>query len=292
MEVFMPRNIILTIFTFISSTFSSIVSVQNWDVGKSYNTQDIVIYQGKAYLAMQNVSAGYVPTQSGGVWKNIANYSDPKNYKHDSAYTAGDITRYNNEVYVARNWSSYTYPNKNDQWGAWIFINNYAPLVQQPSGPIAKLPPDPGAAGKKTILGIDSDGDGVRDDIQIAVTKLIPDDPYARAAAMFWFAMISELWKVVLENPNKPFDFYYPYFQASGAGSYYYVRTKADDLISSSKCAIFLYNTKERFLISEKIDSIANGKGFQSFRDNPKSFQDKYDGLFQNFYQREKERQK
>lgn len=28
------------------------------------------------------------------------------------------------------------------------------------------LPPDPGEAGKKTLLGIDSDGDGVRDDIQ------------------------------------------------------------------------------------------------------------------------------
>ena len=26
------------------------------------------------------------------------------------------------------------------------------------------LPPDPGKAGKKTLLGIDTDGDGVRDD--------------------------------------------------------------------------------------------------------------------------------
>ena len=31
---------------------------------------------------------------------------------------------------------------------------------------IANLPPDPGAAGKRTIEGIDSDNDGVRDDVQ------------------------------------------------------------------------------------------------------------------------------
>jgi hypothetical protein len=28
------------------------------------------------------------------------------------------------------------------------------------------LPPDPGEAGKQTMLGIDSDGDGIRDDVQ------------------------------------------------------------------------------------------------------------------------------
>ena len=31
---------------------------------------------------------------------------------------------------------------------------------------LAHLPPDPGEAGKRTIEGIDSDGDGVRDDVQ------------------------------------------------------------------------------------------------------------------------------
>jgi hypothetical protein len=35
-----------------------------------------------------------------------------------------------------------------------------------PTPPPFPLPPDPGAAGKETIEGIDSDGDGVRDDIQ------------------------------------------------------------------------------------------------------------------------------
>lgn len=44
------------------------------------------------------------------------------------------------------------------------------------------LPPDPGEAGKVTLEGIDSDNDGVRDDLQIAIYKRYPDNPEARAA--------------------------------------------------------------------------------------------------------------
>lgn len=38
------------------------------------------------------------------------------------------------------------------------------------------LPPDPGAAGKVTLAGIDSDNDGVRDDIQIAIYDRYPNN--------------------------------------------------------------------------------------------------------------------
>src|SRR5216683_231714 len=37
------------------------------------------------------------------------------------------------------------------------------------------LPPDPGAAGKATLQGIDSDGDGVRDDIQRYIALTYPN---------------------------------------------------------------------------------------------------------------------
>lgn len=287
----MLKTIMLLVFAFVSLTFSAIVSVQNWSADKAYQNQDIVIYQNEAYLATQNIPAGNIPDKNSS-WNKIKDYSNPKNYKHDSAYVTGDITKYNNEIYVTRHWSSYSYPNKNDQWGAWIFITNYESLVPKPSGPIAKLPPDPGETGKKTILGIDSDGDGIRDDIQIAITKLIPDDPYKRAGALFWFATKNALWEAYLNNSNQTFEYYYPYFQASGAGSYYCIETGACDLISYGKRATLLYNTKERFLFSEKLDSIANGQAFPSFRDNPIDMQKKYDIEFQKIYEREQERQK
>ena len=44
------------------------------------------------------------------------------------------------------------------------------------------LPPDPGEAGKATLEGIDSDNDGVRDDIQRYIVLTYPDSAKTRAA--------------------------------------------------------------------------------------------------------------
>lgn len=44
------------------------------------------------------------------------------------------------------------------------------------------FPPDPGEAGKKTLEGIDSDHDGLRDDLQRWIYARFPNDPKKRAA--------------------------------------------------------------------------------------------------------------
>jgi hypothetical protein len=44
------------------------------------------------------------------------------------------------------------------------------------------LPPDPGEAGKATLEGIDSDNDGVRDDIQRYIVLTYPESERTRAA--------------------------------------------------------------------------------------------------------------
>jgi len=46
----------------------------------------------------------------------------------------------------------------------------------------ANLPPDPGAAGKATLAGIDSDNDGVRDDVQRWIALTYPNSQKIRAA--------------------------------------------------------------------------------------------------------------
>ena len=48
------------------------------------------------------------------------------------------------------------------------------------------LPPDPGEAGKKTLLGIDTDGDGVRDDIQRYIYFTYPDDKKLRLGLTYY----------------------------------------------------------------------------------------------------------
>jgi hypothetical protein len=283
----MSRIAILTIFAFVSFAFSSVVFVQNWGYNKTYNKYDIVIYSGKAYLAAQNVAANVAPSQNNSVWKVISRYSNPNGFRYDVSYVAGDAVKCNNEMFVAKQWVNNTAPDKNNLSGAWIFVKNYSPIT----GPLAKLPPHPGEAGKKTLLGIDSEGHGVRDDILIAVTKLIPDDPHKRAGILFEFAMVQELWKAVLENPNKPFEFYYPYFMGGDAGSHYRIETGAYEKLSIEKTMAMRYNTKARFLMSEKIYSIANGHGFRQYDDYPE-LKEKYDKMFQEFYNREQERQK
>ncbi|GHV08983.1 hypothetical protein AGMMS50229_18260 [Campylobacterota bacterium] len=51
------------------------------------------------------------------------------------------------------------------------------------------LPPDPGAAGKATLEGVDSNHNGVRDDVEIAIWNYAPRDDQTRyRAALFQLA--------------------------------------------------------------------------------------------------------
>lgn len=62
------------------------------------------------------------------------------------------------------------------------------------------LPPDPGEAGKATIAGIDSDGDGVRDDIQRYIAQTYPDSEKARAVLTQYAKIIQ---KQILDADSK-----------------------------------------------------------------------------------------
>ncbi len=63
------------------------------------------------------------------------------------------------------------------------------------------LPPDPGKAGKATLEGIDSDGDGVRDDIQRYIALTYPDSARTRAA-LTQLAKVNQ--QAILNADNKP----------------------------------------------------------------------------------------
>jgi len=66
--------------------------------------------------------------------------------------------------------------------------------------PGESLPPDPGEAGKATLVGIDLDGDGIRDDIQRYIALTYPDSQKTRAALrQFTLAMN----KAILETFNE-----------------------------------------------------------------------------------------
>ena len=72
------------------------------------------------------------------------------------------------------------------------------PPPEPPGGD--NLPPDPGEAGKATLAGIDSDADGIRDDIQRYIALTYPDSQKTRAALrQFTFALD----KAIMESPDE-----------------------------------------------------------------------------------------
>ncbi len=52
------------------------------------------------------------------------------------------------------------------------------------------LPPDPGAPGRQTLAGIDSDTDGIRDDVQRYIAQTYPDQPTRKALTQVARAML------------------------------------------------------------------------------------------------------
>ena len=62
-------------------------------------------------------------------------------------------------------------------------------------------PPDPGDAGKATLAGIDSDGDGVRDDVQRWIALTYPNSARTRAAL---YQQAKAVQQAVLLSSNRP----------------------------------------------------------------------------------------
>ena len=70
--------------------------------------------------------------------------------------------------------------------GGVVYVGWPARPILQRKSPVGVstvvLPPDPGEAGKATLEGIDSDGDGVRDDVQRYIALTYPESERTRAA--------------------------------------------------------------------------------------------------------------
>ncbi len=88
---------------------------------------------------------------------------------------------------------------------SFVVLLGYAPVLADSGGaPVAvpqelpaalaeaPLPPDPGEAGKATLGGIDSDGDGLRDDIQRYIAFTFPNSARIRAAAADYAKKVQE----------------------------------------------------------------------------------------------------
>lgn len=123
------------------------------------------------------------------------------------------------------------------------------------------VPPDPGEAGKQTLEGIDSDNDGVRDDIQRYIVLNYFDSPakvaglrqYAKAVQRSLLSAGSGDRPLVVDNVQKEFD---------ALSCLSYVVGLQPRIDSTDKLEVELLNTRQRSLANIRVESYLGGHVF------------------------------
>jgi hypothetical protein len=123
------------------------------------------------------------------------------------------------------------------------------------------LPADPGEAGKQTLLGVDSDNDGVRDDVQIAIARHYPEPEDEKA-------------RLALEQFAASWQYAFSVYQSGDEEELYDVFSEITPAVvcvagMSSKpredmvfVKMIMRNTDERVKVYEEINDIAAGRTF------------------------------
>lgn len=104
------------------------------------------------------------------------------------------------------------------------------------------LPPDPGDEGKATLEGIDSDNDGLRDDIQRYIALQYPDSAKTRTALR---QAALALQKIILDSPDEASALRNTELEARASECIRYIRPADGHHIDNTLMAEFL-NTEAR----------------------------------------------
>lgn len=130
---------------------------------------------------------------------------------------------------------------------------------------VGGLPPDPGPAGLVSLMGVDSDSDGVRDDLQRYIALTYPSSPNTVNA----LRQLSKTYQEMLSVP---------------LGSVAVAKTVNDKAWRNRSCLVFLhgareghkrakalfaqqFNTADRYRAWSKQDDLLAGQSFESPRD-------------------------
>ncbi len=121
------------------------------------------------------------------------------------------------------------------------------------------LPPDPGPAGKKTLEGIDSDHDGVRDDVQRWIALTYPNSEKTRAV----LSQSTKTMQQYLLNAADPIATYENAKRMDDDLSCFgYILSSELSTVSSEHQAIFL-NTYQRSKVWLQADKHLSGHKFK-----------------------------
>lgn len=146
--------------------------------------------------------------------------------------------------------------------GLFTILASHATLGQD-----VNLPPDPGEAGEATLAGIDSDGDGVRDDIQRHIALGYPDSARLRAALVQQARAIQEM--VLWAEDGAPSESKTAMALARSIDCLAYVAGPYDGKKMSDKLQAAMLNTRERSQAYATLNVKLGGKTFERpSRDN------------------------
>jgi len=115
----------------------------------------------------------------------------------------------------------------------------------------ANVPPDPGEFGKLTLRGVDSDKDGVRDDVQRWIVMAYPDSEKTR---MVLFQMTKTMQQYLLDSADPIKSFLNVKKQTRDTDCLVYIQPNRYSEIAMEHQAVFL-NTKMRVKEWIKADS-------------------------------------
>ena len=122
----------------------------------------------------------------------------------------------------------------------------------------SELPPDPGEEGKADVAGIDSDNDGVRDDVERYIAYKYPDNPLTRKA-LYQYSKYEQLNLINSHNKYK-IKGYSPLINKA-ISCLYKVREKEDDAHAILKdIRVIILNTHERFRANLSVNKHLDGE--------------------------------
>jgi hypothetical protein len=117
------------------------------------------------------------------------------------------------------------------------------PLPIEVTFSVVPVPPDPGEAGKATLAGIDSDGDGVRDDIQRYIVFSYQNSEKTRAVLLMQYAKSAQM--SLLDADNKEASIQHTLSLQRAIECLYYIRPDDAEIVGGELYAQIL-NTDER----------------------------------------------
>ena len=110
------------------------------------------------------------------------------------------------------------------------------------------------------ILGIDKDGNGVRDDLDSLIDANIPDSPEKRAAYRYLAQAIQNQWTAFYENPQMSYEELLPYQVLISLGVSLINKTGVASTMDFSWFYANVLNTKDRIMYEARIDDVFAGK--------------------------------